>query len=106
MYERLRDFLLSKRFMMGKVDTTLFIKKIVKDLFRLQIYVDDIIFESTNQDFYEEFLLNIAYYKSWARKHFAYYIIGQGVEGHGVGGTKEVLSQTIMVPGCTASEKP
>jgi hypothetical protein len=27
-YERLRDFLLSKGFMMGMVDTTLFIKKI------------------------------------------------------------------------------
>ena len=36
-YERLRDFLLSKGFMMGKVDTTLFIKKIGKDLFVLQI---------------------------------------------------------------------
>ena len=44
-YERLRDFLLSKGFIMGKV----------KDLFVLQIYVDDIIFGSTNQDFYEEF---------------------------------------------------
>ena len=41
-YERLRDFLLSKGFMMGKVDMTLFIKKIGKDLFVLQIYVDDI----------------------------------------------------------------
>jgi hypothetical protein len=40
---------------MGKVDTTLFTKKISKDLFVLQIYVDDIIFGSTNQDFYEEF---------------------------------------------------
>jgi hypothetical protein len=40
---------------MGKVDTTLFTKKIRKDLFMLQIYVDDIIFRSTNQDFYEEF---------------------------------------------------
>jgi hypothetical protein len=40
---------------MGKVDTTLFTKKIGKDLFVLQIYVDDIIFGSTNQDFYEEF---------------------------------------------------
>ena len=29
-YERLRDFLLSKGFMMSKVDTTLFIKKIGK----------------------------------------------------------------------------
>ena len=33
----------------------LFSKKIVKDLFVLQIYVDDIIFGSTNQDFCEEF---------------------------------------------------
>jgi hypothetical protein len=47
-YERLRDFLLSKRFKMGKVDTTLFTKKIGQDLFMLQIYVDDIIFGSTN----------------------------------------------------------
>ena len=40
---------------MGKVDTTLFTKKIGKDLFVLQIYVDDIIFGSTNQEFWEEF---------------------------------------------------
>ena len=40
---------------MGKVDTTLFTKKIGNDLFVLQIYVDDIIFGSTNQDFCEEF---------------------------------------------------
>jgi hypothetical protein len=54
-YERLRDFLLSKGFVMGKVDTTLFTKKIGKDLFVLQIYVDDIIFGSTNQDYCNEF---------------------------------------------------
>ena len=41
-YERLRDFLLSKGFKMGKVDTTLFTTKIGKDLFVLQIYVNDI----------------------------------------------------------------
>jgi len=40
---------------MGKVDTTLFTKKRGKDLFVLQIYVDDNIFESTNQEFCEEF---------------------------------------------------
>jgi hypothetical protein len=34
-YERLRDFLLSKGFKMGKVDTTLFTKKIGQDLFVL-----------------------------------------------------------------------
>ena len=54
-YERLRDYLLSKGFKMGKVDTTLFTKRIDKDLFVLQIYVDDIIFGSTNQEFCEEF---------------------------------------------------
>jgi hypothetical protein len=54
-YERLRDFLLSKGFIMGKVDTTLFTKKIGKDLFVLQIYVDDIIFGLTNQDYCNEF---------------------------------------------------
>jgi hypothetical protein len=43
-YEKLREFLLSKEFIMGKVDTTLFTKKIGKDLFVLQIYIDDIIF--------------------------------------------------------------
>ena len=40
---------------MGKVDTTLFTKKIGNDLIVLQIYVVDIIFGSTNQDFCEEF---------------------------------------------------
>jgi hypothetical protein len=54
-FERLRDFLFSKGFNMGKVGTTLFTKKIGQDLFVLQIYVDDIIFGSTNQDYCEEF---------------------------------------------------
>jgi hypothetical protein len=40
---------------MGKVYTSLFTKKISKDLFVLQIYVDDIIFGSTNQDYCNEF---------------------------------------------------
>jgi uncharacterized membrane protein YciS (DUF1049 family) len=38
---------------MGKIDTTLFTKNLGNDLFVLQIYVDDIIFGSTNQDFCE-----------------------------------------------------
>ena len=54
-YERLRDFLLSKGFKMGKVDTTLFTKRLGNDLFVMQIYVDDIIFGSTNQEFCDEF---------------------------------------------------
>jgi hypothetical protein len=47
-YERLWDFLVSKGFKVEKVDTTLFTKKIGDDLFIYQIYVDDIIFDSTN----------------------------------------------------------
>ena len=43
-------------------------------------------------------MLNVAYYKSWGGKHFAYYVIGQGVEGHRVGGAKEIFSQTPMIP--------
>jgi hypothetical protein len=47
-YERLKDFLVSKGFKIGKVDTTLFTKKIKNDLSICQIYVDYIIFGSTN----------------------------------------------------------
>ncbi|WVZ79223.1 hypothetical protein U9M48_026827 [Paspalum notatum var. saurae] len=48
-YERLRDFLIEK------VDTTLFIKKTDNDLFVCQVYVDDIIFGSTNEEYCKEF---------------------------------------------------
>ena len=54
-YERLRDFLISKGFKNGNVDTTWFTKAIGKDLFVCQIYIDDIIFGSTNPSFCEEF---------------------------------------------------
>ena len=40
---------------MGKADSTLFTQKVDKDLFVCQIYVDDIIFGSTNEKFCEEF---------------------------------------------------
>ena len=54
-YERLRDFLVSKGFKIGKIDSTLFTKVLNDDFFVCQIYVDDIIFGSTNQDFCKEF---------------------------------------------------
>ena len=47
-YERLRDFLIMQGFKIGRVDTTLFTKDVNGDLFICQIYVDDIIFGSTN----------------------------------------------------------
>jgi hypothetical protein len=54
-YECLRDFLITNGFKVGKADPTLFTKTITKDLFVCQIYVDDIIFGSTNKLTCEEF---------------------------------------------------
>ena len=54
-YERLRDFLIEKGFTIGKVNTTLFIKKLDREIFICQVYVDDIIFDSTNKGYCKEF---------------------------------------------------
>jgi hypothetical protein len=54
-YECLRDFLITNGFKVGKAGPTLFTKTIAKDLFICQIYVDDIIFGSTNKSSCEEF---------------------------------------------------
>jgi hypothetical protein len=54
-YECLRDFLITNGFKVDTADPTLFTKIIVKDLFVCQIYVDDIIFGSTNKSTCEEF---------------------------------------------------
>ena len=54
-YECLKEFLLKQGFEIGKADPTLFTHKVGKDIFVCQIYVDDIIFGSTNHTFCEEF---------------------------------------------------
>ena len=54
-YERLSSFLLSNDFIKGKVDTTLFTKHVDSDILIVQIYVDDIIFGSTNELLCKEF---------------------------------------------------
>jgi hypothetical protein len=54
-YECLRDFLLTNGFKVGKANPTLFTKTTDEDLFICQIYVDDIIFGSTNKSSCEEF---------------------------------------------------
>jgi hypothetical protein len=54
-YECLKDFLLKSEFEKGKADSTLFTHKFDNELFVCQIYVDDIIFGSTNEEFCEEF---------------------------------------------------
>jgi hypothetical protein len=51
----LRHFLVSNAFKVEKADPTLFTKTCNGDLFICQIYVDDIIFGSTNQKSCEEF---------------------------------------------------
>jgi hypothetical protein len=50
-----KRFLIANGFKVGKVDTTLFTKTLANDLFVCQIYVDDIIFGSTNESTCEEF---------------------------------------------------
>jgi hypothetical protein len=54
-YECLRDFLIENGFRIGKTDSTLFTKIMGKNLFVCQLYIDDIIFGSTNASFCEEF---------------------------------------------------
>ncbi|GJR56290.1 putative ribonuclease H-like domain-containing protein [Tanacetum coccineum] len=49
-YETLANYLLSNRFKRGKIDQTLFIKKQKGDILLVQVYVDDIIFGSTNKE--------------------------------------------------------
>jgi hypothetical protein len=54
-YECLREFLIGNGCRIGKGDSTLFTRRMGKDLFVYQIYVDDIIFDSTNKSFCDEF---------------------------------------------------
>ena len=49
-YEHLRELLLDCGFQVGKIDPTLFTKNVKGELFICQLYVDDIIFGSSNQD--------------------------------------------------------
>ncbi|KAI3746849.1 hypothetical protein L6452_09291 [Arctium lappa] len=54
-YDVLSQFLVKSGFSKGTVDTTLFIKKEKADIILIQIYVDDIIFGSTNPKFCKNF---------------------------------------------------
>nr|GFB07079.1 uncharacterized mitochondrial protein AtMg00810-like [Tanacetum cinerariifolium] len=54
-YDELSKFLLSKGFSKGSIDPTLFITKHWEDIFLVQIYVDDIIFGSTNPNLSNRF---------------------------------------------------
>ncbi|GJS81635.1 retrovirus-related pol polyprotein from transposon TNT 1-94 [Tanacetum coccineum] len=54
-YDLLSKFLLSQKFSKGAVNPTLFTRKEGKDILQIQIYVDDIIFASTNPELYDIF---------------------------------------------------
>ncbi|KAI3754817.1 hypothetical protein L1987_54608 [Smallanthus sonchifolius] len=54
-YETLSTHLTSNGFVRGTIDKTLFLKKYDADLLIVQVYVDDIIYGSTNEALYKEF---------------------------------------------------
>ncbi|GJY80281.1 retrovirus-related pol polyprotein from transposon TNT 1-94 [Tanacetum coccineum] len=54
-YDMLSSFLISQQFSKGVVDLTLFTRHAGNDILRVQIYVDDIIFASTNTAMCNEF---------------------------------------------------
>ncbi|KAI3669369.1 hypothetical protein L6452_40603 [Arctium lappa] len=54
-YDRLSNFLLANSFEKGTTDTTLFFKKRKGEILLVQIYVDDIIFRSTNDLYCKKF---------------------------------------------------
>nr|GEZ36748.1 hypothetical protein [Tanacetum cinerariifolium] len=54
-YDILSQFSIENGFQKGSIDTTLFIKKKGKHIMLIQIYVDDIIFGSTNPKYYTKF---------------------------------------------------
>ncbi|GJU20746.1 putative ribonuclease H-like domain-containing protein [Tanacetum coccineum] len=54
-YETLSTYLLENRFRRGTIDKTLFIKNDKGDILLVQVYVDDIIFRSTNKSLCVEF---------------------------------------------------
>nr|GEZ79168.1 retrotransposon protein, putative, unclassified [Tanacetum cinerariifolium] len=54
-YDELSNFLVSKGFSKGSIDSTLFITNHGEDILLMQIYVDDIIFGSTNPKLSKQF---------------------------------------------------
>ncbi|GJW14528.1 putative reverse transcriptase domain-containing protein [Tanacetum coccineum] len=54
-YETLSTYLLDNRFQKGKIDKTLFIRRVKSDILLVQVYVNDIIFGSTKKSLCIEF---------------------------------------------------
>ena len=58
-YEKLIGFLVDGSYIRGSVDKTLFFMEKEKDIIIVQIYLDDIIFGSTSQTMFDEFVENM-----------------------------------------------
>jgi hypothetical protein len=102
-YECLRDFLITNGFKVGKADPTLFTKTIAKDLFICQIYVDDIIYGSTNKSTCEEISrIMIHKFKMFMMGELKYFLgfqIKQLQEGTFISQTKyiqDILKKFVM----------
>ena len=55
LYETLSSFLLENKFSRGKIDKTLFLREVKGKILLVQIYVDDIIFGSTDDNLCKKF---------------------------------------------------
>ena len=69
-YERFSCFLVENGFVKGKVDTTLFIKHVDSGILIVQIYINDIIFGSTNEKLCKDF-------ESCMKKEFEMSMMGE-----------------------------
>lgn len=121
-YERLSNFLIENGFHKGQVDTTLFRKTLKNDIFIVQVYIDGIIFGSTNVFLCQEFskTMHVEFEMSMMREleFFLGIQINQckeGVYAHQTKYTKEILKKfklddykimtTPMHPICSMSKE-
>ncbi|KAJ9541915.1 hypothetical protein OSB04_028421 [Centaurea solstitialis] len=111
-YDTLSTFLLSKGFERGKIDSTLFLKKYPKHILLVQIYVDDIIFGSTNPKLCEKFeLLMKTEYKMSMMGELTYFLglqIKQSEKGIFINQGKYVLDmlKKFDLTSCTSMKTP
>ncbi|KAJ9538188.1 hypothetical protein OSB04_030921 [Centaurea solstitialis] len=111
-YDTLSTFLLSKDFVRGKIDSTLFLKKYLKHILLVQIYVDDIIFGSTNPKLCEKFeLLMKSEYKMSMMGELTFFLglqIKQSEKGIFINQGKYVLDilKKFDLTSCTPMKTP
>ena len=108
-YETLSTFLTDSGFKRGVVDPTLFRKNNDKHLMLIQVYVDDIIFGSTDSSMVEEFSkLMISKFKMSMNRELSFFLglqvkqVNQGIFIHQERYVKDLLKKYDMEHGSTA----